>query len=80
MKFNPTSRKYRDINNLIRCEMRRQKVSQADIAYRLGLQQTAISKRLSGGVDWTLFEVLNVFEILGIKFEYEEKEDVGRVN
>ena len=75
MKFNPTSRKYRDINNLIRCEMRRQKVSQADIAYRLGLQQTAISKRLSGGVDWTLFEVLNVFEILGIKFEFEEKED-----
>lgn len=75
MKFNLTSRKYRDINNLIRCEMRRQKVSQADIAYRLGLQQTAISKRLSGGVDWTLFEVLNVFEILGIKFEYEEKED-----
>lgn len=55
-------------------------MSQNDLGYQLGLQQTAISKRLSGEVDWTLFEVLNVFEILGIKFEYEEKEDVGRVN
>lgn len=76
MKFNPTSRQYKRINDLIRCAMRRQKVSQNDLGYQLGLQQTAISKRLSGEVDWTLFEVLNVFEILGIKFEYEEKEDV----
>ena len=77
MKFNPTSRQYRRINDLIRCTMRRQKVSQNDLGYQLGLQQTAISKRLSGEVDWTLFEILNAFEILGIKFEYEEKEDVG---
>ena len=75
MKFNPTSRQYKRINDLIRCTMRRQKVSQNDLGYQLGLQQTAISKRLSGGVDWTLFEDLNVFEILGIKFEFEEKED-----
>lgn len=77
MKFNPTSRQYKRINDLIRCTMRRQKVSQNDLGYQLGLQQTAISKRLSGEVDWTLFEILNAFEILGIKFEYEEKEDVG---
>ena len=77
MKFNPTSRQYRRINDLIRCTMRRQKVSQNELGYQLGLQQTAISKRLSGEVDWTLFEILNAFEILGIKFEYEEKEDVG---
>lgn len=75
MKFNPTSRQYKRINDLIRCTMRRQKVSQNDLGYQLGLQQTAISKRLSGEVDWTLFEVLNVFEILGIKFEYQENED-----
>lgn len=75
MKFNPTSRQYKRINDLIRCTMRRQKVSQSDIGYQIGLEQSAISKRLSGEVDWTLFEVLNVFEILGITFEYQEKED-----
>lgn len=77
MKFNPTSRQYRNINDVIRCTMRRQKVSQSELAYQLNLPQSAISKRLDGSVDWTLFEVLNVFEILGIEFSYEEKEDVG---
>jgi transcriptional regulator with XRE-family HTH domain len=75
MKFNRERQEYNRILDFIRGTMRRKKISQADIAYRLGLPQGAISKRLSGEVDWTLFEVLNVFEILGITFEYQEKED-----
>ena len=76
MKFNPTSRQYRNINDAIRCTMRRQKISQSDLAYRLNKSQADISMKLAGKVDWTLFEVLNVFEILGIELSYEEKEDV----
>ena len=76
MKFNPTSRQYKNINDAIRCTMRRRKVSQEDLAYRLNTSQGLISQKLAGEVDWTLFEVLNVFEILEIEFSYEEKEDV----
>ena len=65
MKFNKTSQDYRQLNDFIRGEMKRQKISQDDMAYGLNLTQSVISRKLSGETEWTLWEVLNVFERLG---------------
>ena len=74
MKFNKTSQDYKKLNDFIRGEMRRQKVSQASIAYSLNLSQQGISERLSGNTEWTMWEVINVFEILGVNFNYKKDE------
>ena len=68
MKFNKTQKKYREINDHIRGSMRRKKISQSDLGYRLNLSHAAISKRLSGQTDWSLWEILLIEEILDEKF------------
>lgn len=75
MKFNKTSQDYKKLNNFIRNEMRSQKISQADIAYSLNLSQGSVSQKLSGQTEWSLWEVLNIFEILGVNFKYEERKN-----
>ena len=72
MKFNKTSQDYKKFNSFIRDEMDEQKMSQKDLGYLLNLSQQAISKRLKGKTDWTLWEVFNVFEILGVSFDYKK--------
>ena len=57
----------------IREEMRNQKISQENLAYSLNMTQAAISQKLSGKVEWSLWEILNVFDILGIDFDYERR-------
>lgn len=57
----------------IREEMRNQKISQGELAYQLNLTQAAISQKLSGKVEWSLWEIMNVFDILGIDFDYERR-------
>ena len=74
MKVNKISKDYRQLNDFIRGEMTRQKISQDMLAYRLNLTRVSVNHRLSGKVDWTLWEIMNVFEILGISFEYERRE------
>lgn len=74
MKFNQTSKQYRQMNDFIRGEMARQHISQASLAYMMNLPQPSISYRLSGKADWTVWELLNVFEILGVEFNYEKSE------
>ena len=75
MKINKVSKQYKQLNMNIREEMRTKKISQKDIAYRLNQSQANISQKLSGKVDWTMWEVLNVFDILGIDFSYERRSD-----
>ena len=75
MKFNKTSQDYKKLNNFIRNEMRDQKVSQADIAYSLNLTQGSISQKLAGQTEWTLWEILNVFYLLNVDFDYERRTD-----
>ena len=74
MKFSKTSQDYRQLNDFIRGEMKRQKISQGDLAYSLNLTQAAVSYKLSGKCEWTVWELLNVFEILNIIFEYSKGE------
>ena len=78
MKTNKTSKQYKQLNMDIREEMRIQKISQEKLAYSLNLPQSGISARLSGKADWTLWEILNVFEILGIVFDYEKENQNGK--
>lgn len=57
----------------IREEMRNQKISQEKLAYSLNIPQSGISDRLSGKAEWSLWEIMNVFDILGIDFDYERR-------
>ena len=73
MKINKVSKQYKQLNMDIREEMRNQKISQENLAYSLNMTQAAISQKLSGKVEWSLWEILNVFDILGIDFDYERR-------
>ena len=53
--------------------MRNQKISQEKLAYSLNIPQSGISDRLSGKAEWSLWEIMNVFDILGIDFDYERR-------
>ena len=75
MKFNKTSQEYKKLNNFIRNEMREQKVSQSDLAYSLNLTQGSVSQKLAGQTEWTVWEILNVFSILNVEFDYERRTD-----
>ena len=73
MKFNKVSQDYKQLNMFIRDVMREKKISQESLAYSLNQTQGNISQKLSGKTDWTMWEILNVFEVLGIDFDYKEK-------
>lgn len=77
MKFNKVSQDYKKLNMVIREEMRCQKISQSDLAYRLNLGQSSISEKLAGKTEWTVWEMMNVFEILGITFDYRKESNDG---
>lgn len=73
MKFNKVSQDYKQLNMFIRDVMREKKISQESLAYALNQTQGNISQKLSGKTDWTMWEILNVFDVLGIDFDYKEK-------
>lgn len=70
MKFNSTDRTYKQLNDFIRGEMKRKRIKQEDVAYCLNLQQASISQKLNGKVEWTLREIIIVYEMLGIEHEW----------
>lgn len=70
MKFNASDRTYKQLNDFIRGELKRKKIKQEDVAYRLNLQQGSISQKLNGKVEWTLREIIIVYEMLGIEHEW----------
>jgi len=55
--------------DLVRGTMRRQKVSQTELAEYLGLTYSSISLRLNGYQDWKLLEVFKTMEYLELKGE-----------
>lgn len=50
----------------IRAELARQRVSQAQVAERLGLSQAAVSRRLTGQTPFELDEVATVADLLAV--------------
>lgn len=71
MKQNTIEKKYRQLNDFIRGEMRRKKVNQEKMANWLNLSQGCISQKLSGKVEWMAREIISVFELLEIEDEWE---------
>lgn len=70
MKFNKVSRDYKQLNDYLRGELRRKKISQEALAYSLNISRVSVSSKLSGKKDWTVWELLNIFELLEISFNY----------
>lgn len=66
MKFESANRKYNKMNDFIRGEMKRKKINQEAMAYRLNLSQQCVSYKLSGKVEWMAREIIIVFEMLGV--------------
>ena len=57
---------YRQINDFIRGEMRRKKISQMKLADYLGVGQPALSLRINGESEWTFRDILKVMEFLNV--------------
>lgn len=54
------------IGGNVRAEMARKKIPQAAVGKRLGLSQTAVSKRLSGHIKFNVDELHEVAHLLGV--------------
>lgn len=55
----------------IRAELARQRMSQRQLAEKLGIHPTLVSRRLRGGKDrsWTIAELEQIARILGVSIE-----------
>ena len=73
MKFNRTTIEYQALCDFLRGEMRRQKIKQEVVATWLNIPPSAVSKRLSGQNEWTMREVISVFELLGVSWEWKSE-------
>lgn len=60
------------LNNLIRGEMKEQKVTQEQLGYYIGLSRSEFGLKLSGKVAWRLSEIVGISEYLKIGAEVKE--------
>ena len=70
MKQNSIDKKYVKFNDFLRGELKRRKVSQKQVATWLNLPRSSISKRLSGEVEWTMREIISLYELMEIEHEW----------
>lgn len=54
------------VASTIRAEMARRRVDQGAVAQRLGVSRPSVSRRLSGAVDLTVSELVEVADLLGV--------------
>ena len=66
MKQNSIDKKYRELNDFIRGELKRQKISQDKAAHWLNISRASFSYRMCGKIEWSLREILSLFELLDI--------------
>ena len=57
-------RDYRRFNDFIRGELRRQNLSQNDLSDYLNVDKSTLSKKLNGGLGWSLMDALKAMEFL----------------
>lgn len=60
-----------EINAMIRAELARRRMTQAQLAAALGLSQPSISMRLNGSLDWKHSEMQAVARIFGMRLTIE---------
>ena len=66
MKQYSVTQKKNRVNDTIRGTMKRKKLTQEEVAYRLGMERSCLARRLAGQTEWTLCELILVCEILEI--------------
>ena len=70
MKQYSIDKKYVQFNDYLRGELRRRKLSQSQVAIWLNLPQTSVSQRLSGKTEWTLREIMSLYELMEIEHDW----------
>ena len=70
MKQNSIDKKYVKFNDYLRGELRRRKLSQSQVAIWLNLPQTSVSQRLSGKTEWTVREIMSLYDLMEIEHEW----------
>ena len=60
------------VNDLIRGELKRQKISQDKAAYYIGLSRGQFSVRLNGRQEWKIGELMQLAELLKIGGQISE--------
>ena len=70
MKQNSIDKKYLQFNDYLRGEMRRRKISQKQAATWLNLTQASVSMKLTGKVEWTMREIISLYELMEIEHEW----------
>lgn len=61
---NKTQKEYQRFNDFLRGELKRRKISQDKAANYLNLSRVSFVKRLSGSVEWSFKEVLEMMDFL----------------
>ena len=64
--------KQNKLNDLISGELKRQKITQNEAGYYIGLTQSQFSNRIRGKSKWKLNEIIGLSELLGIGGEIGE--------
>lgn len=67
MKVCSVTQKKNRANDTIRGTMKRKKLSQEEVAYRIGIERSCLARRLSGQTEWTLGELILLCEVLEIQ-------------
>ena len=75
MKQNSITKKYVQFNDFLSGELKRRKISQEEAAYYLKLSQASISMKLAGKVEWTVREIMNLYELMGIEHDFTEEKE-----
>ena len=61
--------KYRRFNDWIRGELREQHKTQRELAEYLNIEQSTLSMRMSGDIEWMFRDVLKVLEYFNASFD-----------
>lgn len=70
MKQNSIEKKYRQFNDHIRGELRRRKINQKQVATWLNIPQSCVSQRINGETEWTMREIISLYELMEIEHEW----------
>lgn len=66
---NRVKTKYRRFNDWLRGEMKSRKVRQTELAEYLHIEQTTLSKRINGEIQWLFEDVLEVMDYFDASFD-----------
>ena len=66
---NRVATKYRRFNDWLRGELRERRMTQKMLAEYLGIEQSTLSMRMTGEIEWLFRDVLEVLDYFGVGFE-----------